>query len=378
MQEFLTALGKLAPSLGRLAMTLGALVTLPGAVPFEGKYRPALPGWRYEFPRDHASHPAFQTEWWYYTGNLSARGRELGYQVTFFRVGLDPARAASASAWAPHTVYFAHAALTDVTRDRYLHEKRVSRPALGLAGADSVRYRAWIGDWSAGLADDGRTHRIRIPADGFLLELDLMPSKPVVIHGTDGISRKSASVGRASHYISYTRMTTTGRIAAGGDTLAVTGRSWMDHEFGSSQLSRDQVGWDWFSLQLDDGRELMLYRLRLKDGSDEPFSSGTLVGRDGRTRHLELKDFALAGDRPWTSPHTGARYPLRWRVQVPSEGLDLTVEARVRDQEMVSPPPIPLAYWEGAVTVRGTSRDTPITGLGYVELTGYSGTLPGF
>jgi predicted secreted hydrolase len=367
-------------------LLLGALLVLSAAapsppdsaVPFASQYRPALPGWKYEFPRDHASHPEFQTEWWYYTGHLEAKGRAFGYQVTFFRVGLDPARANSTSAWAPHTVFFAHGALTDVSRDRYLHDQRVSRPALGLAGADTAQYRAWIGDWSADLAADGRTHRLRVPAGDFMLELDLDPAKPAVIQGREGISRKSAGVGRASHYYSFTRMATRGRVASGADTMEVTGLSWMDHEFGSSQLAREQVGWDWFSLQLDDGRELMLYRLRLKNGTDEPFSSGTVIARDGRARHLELKDFKVTGEQPWLSPHTGGRYPMRWRVSVPSEGMDLTLEARVRDQEMVAPPPVPLAYWEGAVTVRGSSRAGPVTGLGYVEMTGYAGALPGF
>ena len=173
-------------------------------------------------------------------------------------------------------------------------------------------------------------------------------------------------------------MATRGRVAVAGDTFAVEGLSWMDHEWGTSQLSEGQVGWDWFSLHLDDGRELMLYRLRLRDGSSEPFSSGTLVARDGRAQHLALADFTLAGDAPWKSPVTGGSYPLRWRVRVPAHGLDLTVEPLVRSQEMVSPPPIPLAYWEGAVRASGTANGRRITGTGYLELTGYAGALPGF
>ena len=348
----------------------------PGA-PVVG-WRMALPGYRYRFPRDLASHPEFQTEWWYYTGHLEGGGRRFGYQLTFFRVGLDPARAASRSAWAPHSVYFAHAALTDESGRRYHADSRVMRPALGLAGADTARYRVWVDDWSGGLDADGITHRLEAAAGDFALDLALTPDKPPVIQGEDGVSRKSAGLGRASHYVSFTRMTTSGRVALGRDTLSVTGSSWMDHEFGSNQLGPGQAGWDWFSVQLDDGRELMLYRLRLANGHDEPMSSGTLVERDGRSRHLRLADFHITGDGAWKSPRSGAVYPARWRLEVPGAGIDLSLEPTVSDQEMDSPPPIAVSYWEGSVTARGTSGGRAVRGRGYVELTGYAGNVPGF
>jgi predicted secreted hydrolase len=340
-------------------------------------WRPALPGWRYRFPRDHASHPEFRTEWWYYTGHLRAGARRFGYELTFFRVGLDPARRAGGSAWTRHTVLFAHLALTDPGGRRFRHEQRVARPALGLAGADTARYRVWIEDWSASLAPDTRTHRLVANGDGFALALDLEPLKPPVIHGTDGISRKSAGAGRASHYVSFTRLATRGRLTVAGDTLAVEGLSWMDHEFGSGALAPDQVGWDWFSIQLDDGRELMLYRLRREGGAVEPLSSGTWVERDGRATHLPLPAWSVTARTTWKSPHTGATYPSGWTVRVPGHALELELVPTLADQELVFQGPTGVAYWEGSVRVRGRAGGREVRGDGYVELTGYAGRLPG-
>ncbi|NOT33331.1 MAG: carotenoid 1,2-hydratase [Candidatus Eisenbacteria bacterium] len=363
------------------AETRAHAVNSPGTAAtlrYAGEYRFATPGRRYEFPRDHASHPEFQSEWWYYTGQLASGRRAFGYQLTIFRVGLDRTRAASVSAWAPHTVYFAHLAVTDVEGRRYVSAQRVSRPALGLAGADTARYRAWVGDWTSELSADGIAHRVRAATDSFGLDLRLDPLKPPVIHGRDGVSRKAAGEGHASHYVSITRLATRGRLFVAGDTLPVVGESWMDHEFGTSQLGPDQIGWDWFSLQLDDGRELMLYVLRRRDGSIEPLSSGTLVERDGRVRHLERGEFSIETLAHWASRQSGGRYPARWRIRIPALELELAVEPRLADQELRTPAPIALAYWEGAVQLRGTAQGRRVGGFGYVELTGYAGPLPGF
>lgn len=341
-------------------------------------YRLAVSPWRFEFPRDHAAHPDFQTEWWYYTGHLRAGDRRFGFELTFFRVGLDRARRASPSAWAPHTVHFAHAALTDEHGRRFRFDERVARPALGMAGADSARYRTWIGDWSAGLIDDGRTHRLRAPAEDFGLALDLEPLKPPVAHGRDGVSRKSAGVGRASHYYSLTRLAARGTVRVDGREHAVEGEAWMDHEFGSSQMAPGLVGWDWFAVQLDDGRELMLYVLRREDGSPEPESAGTLVAGDGAGRSLPLGAFAIEPRGTWTSPHSGATYPAGWTLRVPGEGIELRLEPVLADQELRTGGIAGVTYWEGAVRVEGTAGGRPARGRGYVELTGYAGPAPGF
>lgn len=358
-----------------LLATLAAAAAPPPRT--ELGYRHAVAPWRFAFPRDHASHPAFQTEWWYYTGRLAAAdGRRFGFELTFFRVGLDPARRASPSAWAPHTLHFAHAALTDVAGRRFLHDHAIARPALGLAGADSTRYRVWIGDWSAEL-ERPSVHRLRAAARGFGLDLTLTEGGPPVIHGHDGVSRKSAGLGEASHYYSLPRLATRGRLTVGGRSVAVAGETWMDHEFGSGRLAAHLAGWDWLGLRLDDGRALMLYLLRDRDGGFDPASSGTLVAADGAARHLPLAGFEVRATAHWTSPHTGARYPSRWSLRVPDAQLALEVEPELDDQELVTAGAAGVVYWEGLVRVRGRSRGAPVAGDGYVELTGYTGRTPG-
>lgn len=341
-------------------------------------WRLARPGYRYAFPRDHASHPQFQTEWWYYTGHLHAGGgRRYGFELTFFRVGVrrgPPSR----SAWALKDVYFAHFAITDPSRRRFLVTERINRGALRMAGAEAARYRVWIDDWSATL--DGKTHRLRATGPEGSLDLDLHSSKPPVIHGVGGISRKAAGEGRASHYYSLTRMQGSGTLRLGNERTSVTAQAWMDHEWGSNQLTADQIGWDWFSLQLDDGRELMLYLMRRRDGRVDPVSSGTLVAPEGSARHLRLPEFQVTAIGTWKSPRTGGRYPARWRIAVPAAKLDVTLEPVMADQELVTTGGAGIVYWEGAVRVSGGSGPSASArGMGYVELTGYApGASPRF
>ena len=366
-----------------------ALVGAPAAAPPAGAtrggappaardgYRPADAPYAFKFPRDHASHPAFRTEWWYYTGELRSGARAFGFELTFFRVGLDRARESSPSAWAPHTLILAHAALTDETRHRFAYDETIARAALGLAGADTEHFRVWAGDWSAVLAPDGRTHELRANAKAFALSLDLDPLKPPALHGVDGVSRRGSGPGEASHYYSLTRLLARGRIGTGGDTLPVRGEAWMDHEFSSSVLAGDQAGWDWFALRLDDGRDLMLYRLRQKDGGIDSHSSGSFVGTDGRVAHLSHEGFEIEALGHWHSPHSGADYPQGWRVRVPGERLDVTLRPTVEDQELVTRSTGGVTYWEGSVVVRGVRAGHAVTGRGYVELTGYAGPSPG-
>lgn len=213
--------------------------------------------------------------------------------------------------------------------------------------------------------------KLRAYADGVLLELVLSSRKPPVIHGSEGISQKAAGVGQASHYYSMTRMETTGLVSIDGQAVAVTGESWMDHEFGTNQLAPDQVGWDWFGLQLDNGEELMLYQLRRSDGSIDPNSSGTLVAADGAGRHLTREQFGIRAVDAWTSPASGAVYPLDWEIEIPDADARLRVTPVLTDQELVTIRSTGIAYWEGAVRIAGLWRGQPVAGRGYVELTGY-------
>ena len=338
----------------------------------QAQWREAAPGYQFEFPRDHASHPEFKLEWWYYTGNVqTAGGRRFGYQVTFFRVGIDPAPA-NPSRWAVRDLYMTHLAVSDPTGRRYRFEERLSRGGPGLAGAATDRYRVWNEDWTAGLAD--ASHFIRAMTQTAGVDLILDEGKPPAINGINGISQKGAMAGNASHYYSLTRMPTRGTIVIDGERFEVTGESWMDHEFGTSFLEKEQQGWDWMSIQLADGRELMLYQLRRGDGSRDPRSSGTLIDRQGRTTHLAAGDFTLTPSGETFRAPSGAVYPVRWSIQVPKAQLVLDVTTPLDNQEL-STEGAGISYWEGVIDVKGTSGAAPIAGRGYLEMTGYRGSL---
>jgi predicted secreted hydrolase len=350
----------LAASIGGLAQTKPA-------------WREAAAGYRFSFPRDHASHPEFKLEWWYYTGNLeTATGRRFGYQVTFFRVGVDPAPE-NPSVWAVRDLFMAHLAVSDPAGGRYRNDERLTRAGPGLSGAATDRYQVWNEDWRTGLDDQGR-HVISARSRGVEVTLSLDEGKPPAINGVNGISQKGAQEGNASHYYSLTRMPTRGRITIDGEGFDVRGESWMDHEFGTSFLEAEQQGWDWLSLQFDDGRELMLYQLRRSDGSRDPRSSGTLVDTTGRTTHLPADAFTMVPTGPTFRSTSGATYPIGWLVALPQAGLSLTVSTPLPQQELVTPT-AGIAYWEGLVDLTGTSRGAAIRGRGYLEMTGYKGSL---
>jgi predicted secreted hydrolase len=329
----------------------------------------------YRLPRDHGPHFDYQTEWWYYTGHLAADdGRRFGFQLTFFRRGLSPGPPPGGPGLATNQVYFAHLAVTDVAGGRHVFAERWARGADVLAGARGDPFAVWLEDWRAeATSPDGRSARL-VARDGPLaLDLDLVSRKPLVRHGQRGLSPKSDEPGNASHYVGYTRMSARGRLARGGPEVAVSGEAWFDHEWSTSALGSGAVGWDWFSLQLDDGWELMYFQIRREDGSIEAVSGGTLVDPDGGTRRLAASHLSLGVLARWTSPETGATYPARWRVRVPGEGLDLLVEPWVAGQEMRTS----FVYWEGAVRVSGTREARAVAGQGYVELTGYAGSMQG-
>lgn len=323
-------------------------------------YARALAPRPFSFPADHGPHPDFRTEWWYYTGNLeTAEGRRFGFQLTFFRSALAPEAPARESAWATRQAWMAHFTVTDVESGKFRSFERWGRGALGLAGAQAEPFRVWLKDWVAA----GDPMHLQASEQDVAIDLTLQPGKPPVLQGDRGLSRKGLEPGNASYYYSLPRMPAAGTVRVGNERFDVTGLAWMDREWSTSSLSRDQVGWDWFSLQLADGRDLMLYRLRKKDGTADPLSSGTLIAASGESRPLKAADFAIENLGEWRSPRSGARYPARWRVRVPSAGLDLTVRPTVADQELS----VSFLYWEGAVDVAGSQE-----GRGYVELTGYT------
>jgi predicted secreted hydrolase len=339
------------------------------------EFRFATEGYRYAFPHDHGAHEEFRTEWWYYTGQVTTKdGRPFGYELTFFRRGMPREQTKTLpSQWAVTHLYLAHFAISDLSKGRFHYADKMSRAALGKAGAARDRLHVWIDGWSAESPSAAPDTQILHAADGDMaIQFTVSPAKPLVVHGTDGISRKGSVTGQASHYYSFTRLATTGTLTIGNESFDATGTSWMDHEFGSADLDKNLVGWDWFSLQLDDQRELMLYRLRRADGSAHPASSGTLIDRDGRGHHLLIGDFTLEPISYWTSPVSKARYPQRWRLTIPSQQLSLELVPRMAVQELSPKRSTQITYWEGAIETTGTAQGKPIHGQGYMELTGYA------
>jgi predicted secreted hydrolase len=325
-------------------------------------YRAALPGYHYEFPRDHFNHPDFQTEWWYYTGNLhDAQGRRFGFELTFFRRGVEREAGLdkkAATVWDVRDAWLAHLALSDIDGGKFLHAERLNRSGAGLAGALLDQARVWNGNWHAQWDLQGGTQQIEAIDQRFCFNLTLRALKPPVVHGINGVSQKAAGAGRASHYISFTRLETRGTVVLGGRAFNVEGLSWMDHEFFTQQLDAAQSGWDWFSMQFDDGTELMLFRLRRQNGADDPYSAGTYIDARGRATHLARDAFSVTPGRLWN------KYPVEWTVRVPSLAIAVRLTTRLPQQEFESKQN---RYWEGAVEVGGTRR-----GFGYLEMTGYA------
>jgi predicted secreted hydrolase len=337
-------------------------------------YQLALPGRKFSFPADHYSHPDFKTEWWYYTGHLEAEsGTRYGYQVTFFRFGVRDRQKDLKEPPLFTDLYMAHFALSDVAGKNFAFRERINRGNDGKAGAATDRYRVWNEDWK--VEGDEKNHRIVVSDRGTVLKLSLNSLKPPVLHGDRGHSQKGEGEGRASYYYSLTRMLAEGELTISGKTSKVRGLSWMDHEFGSNQLREDQVGWDWFSIQLDNKTELMLYVMRRKDGTVDPYSSGTLVNADGTTQRLALSDYRVDVLDRWKSPKSGAIYPMKWKVTIPSQQIELQISPAFPDQELITNRSTRVTYWEGAVSIEGMFRNKSVSGHGYVEMTGYSGKI---
>jgi predicted secreted hydrolase len=385
---------KLAVGALLMALALGVASVVPASDAGERAVAPAAEhtfaraeGRRaWSFPWDHGAHPAYRLEWWYYTGVVrTAAGRSFGYQVTFFRQGLAPRPDRSGSAWRTGSLYLAHAAISDLDGGRYVYVSRTGRDSLGLSGAADDRERVWLGAWRVEPSAKGTHLEI---ADATLgVSVTLGAGGTPVLNGERGLDRKGSAPGQASWYASLPRRSTTGTLRIGTESWPVAGTTWMDHEFGTSQLGSDQVGWDWFGLRLDSGDALMLYRLRGADGRATAASGGTFIHRDGRTEHVRLvDDDARAADRSaatatpqrtWTSPASHVAYPLAWRVRVPSAALDIAVEPALDNQELAAGAGLPFGYWEGVVRVKGSQGGRAVSGDGYLELTGYSGDIRG-
>lgn len=385
-------------------------------------FAPVLGPRVFEFPRDHGPHRDFRQEWWYFTGNLDGDdGERFGFELTFFRFAMAPAGVPAAgmaagsgdgvSGWRTRQIYVGHFAITDVGQKRFRYVQKLSRGALGLAGAEIPPLRVWVDDWAmaandaatgadtggvsdrvarwtgaadrsgvvgradadvrAGVADraagDVARWTLHAAEAGYELTLDARPLLAPVLNGDRGFSRKSSEPGFASYYYSIPRVAVQGQLLRDGKPIKVQGLAWFDREWSSAALSAGEQGWDWFALQLKDGSCLMFYALRRRDGSRDPNSAGTWVSANGESRPLATNDVRIEVFDYWTNPR-GNRYPARWRVRVPSAGLDVEVHPVLADQELTTA----ARYWEGAVDVTGTAAAQKAEGRGYVELVGYA------
>jgi predicted secreted hydrolase len=380
----------------RMAWLLGAFVSVAGAagpLPEVGRFGGDASGSGFaqvleprvfEFPRDHGAHPEYRQEWWYVTGNLdSATGERFGFELTIFRFalapegalragGVGPASAAESpavsSAWRTGQIYMGHFAITDVARKQFRFTQKLSRGAVALAGARNPPLQVWIDDWSIGTVDPAGTHwRLRAAETGYELTLDAQALQQPVLNGDKGLSQKSGDRGSASYYYSIPRVSVRGRLVRDGRPVDVQGLAWVDREWGSGALGGNEQGWDWFALQLQDGRSLMFYALRNHDGRRDPHSAGTWIGASGDSRPLSSDQVQIDVLDYWKNP-AGDRYPAHWRVRIPTEGIDVDVRPVLPNQELTAS----ARYWEGAVDVSGASGGQKTVGRGYVELVGYA------
>ena len=326
----------------------------------------------FRFPEDHTAHPGYRIEWWYLTGNLKAKTNktdndaEYGYQITFFRTALQAKTTDRKSAWASNHIWMAHLAVSDINQQHHYQQQRFSRESLGLAGFQQQPFKIWLEDWQITAADNGDfPWKIVAKDQQFSIDLTVNPLKPAVLQGDQGLSQKSAEAGNASYYYSFTRLKTTGTLTVAGKKQAVEGLSWLDREWSSSALGKDQVGWDWFSLQLNNNEELMYYRLRNKTGQSDRYSRGQWIKSNNDTINLTNDDVELTELEYWQS-NTGKTYPISWQLTIPKLSQKLIVKAAIKDQEMRTS----IHYWEGAVTVHETDSQQLI-GKGYLEMTGY-------
>lgn len=357
-------------------------------------FRIAKPSYTLQFPDDHGEHSDFASEWWYTTGHLAtANGKNhFGYEATLFRIA-RPAPLSlklQSSKWEPQHIYMTHLALSDVSgkhfyyaqayeRQNPYHQTVASAPwelsAKGLHVKEMPKHRGSFNIW-----------QLKVSTKDFRLNLRLVPRKPIVAHGTvNGYSKKGDCPSCASIYYSYTDIYSSGDVVLNATKthpqearFHVYGKSWFDHEFGSSQLTEKQVGWDWFAIQLDSRDELMVYRMRERDGGISPQSGGTWIPRAGEVQRLKQDEILVTPLARWQSPLSQAVYPSQWRIEVPKLQLSLTVTPKLSNQELYFPEQKTLSYWEGANFVEGTHTKAVVKGNAYVELAGYVSKIKRF
>jgi len=334
-------------------------------------YKRAVETRDFSFPEDHGPHWGYKTEWWYITGNLSAEnGHRFGYQITFFKTAIAADSTGLEDAWEFSNIYMAHLGLSDITNEQFYSYERFQRGAAGLAGAQAAPFKVWLDNWSleqtAPLSGTRFPVRFKAETEEGVITLDYRALKEPVLQGDEGLSQKGRSEGNASYYYSYTRLATTGQIVLNGQSYALKGLSWMDREWSTSALEQQQAGWDWFALQLDNGTDIMYYQLRLKNGDVDSLSRGTWVNADNSNETIAYKDMQLTALEYGTTDG-GTRYPLKWRMEIPGRETDMTVSATFTDQEHRHS----FRYWEGAVIVEGRMAGAPVSGRGYLEMTGY-------
>ncbi len=322
---------------------------------------PVVPGYRLAFPEDEGSHPAFRLEWWYVTGWLSAGAQPLGFQITFFRAR-PHLQHENPSLFAARHLVIAHAAISDPRHGRLLHEQKIARAALGLAGAESGRTHVWLDQWS--IAQQDRTYRARIAGRDFSLALDFSASTPPLLHGENGFSRKGPHVESASYYYSLPQLRVAGTVRHGGQLASVNGTAWLDHEWSSSYLDKRAAGWDWIGINLEGGGGLMAFRMR--DAQGHAVWAGATWRTAEATRVFRPWEVRFDPLRSWRSPRTGTAYPVSFRITLGSASI--SIEPLMDDQELDARASTGTIYWEGAV--RATRNGQP-AGKGYLELTGY-------
>ena len=319
----------------------------------------------FEFPRDHGAHPLFRSEWWYVTAVLTASGgREFGVQFTLFRQALEPrpdlGAADGVAAWRTAQVFMGHAAVADIQQQQHTHEERLLRGHPTLAGVAATPFEARIENWRlASVGSDFWPLRLQAKARRFAYDLTLSPTKPIVHQGQDGLSFKGPD--NASYYYSIPRMVATGWVESNGVAYEVAGNAWLDHEWSTSVLAAEYAGWDWWALRLDDGRDLMLFQMRRRDGTVDDYNAGTLIESTGQARTLNADDFRLHVLERWHG------WPLTWQLTFPNGAVaeNLTIRAAFADQLMETS----VRYWEGVVHVEDERGQR--VGDGYMELTGY-------
>ncbi len=385
-RKYLSSLCQIIVALKISSLFSESLCAENSLIPWERATQPH----EWQFPRDHGAHPNYRTEWWYVVGHLfTQEGRRFGIHVTFFRHGISSKGrrilTEESSAWRTNEVHFAHFGVTDESAARYYHAERITRPVHSRSDVSENLLKLQNSGWwlrcDTNSCGDGSnespfTAQFHASDRNFEATIQLRAAKPLVLQGQKGLSQKSSEDGNASHYYSFTRLQATGTITIEGVLHTVTGICWMDREFSTSALGSNQFGWDWFAIQLDDNRELMLYHIRTSDSSYDPLSKGLLVYADGSTEVLTAADdYSIRALSTWRSSKTGGTYPAAWEIRLPRQNLHLTLQPILADQELILKGLGGLAYWEGACRVSGTSNQQPIKGSAYAELTGYAGDI---